>query len=262
MNLVPKFADRLVFAGLVALVVACTPEAAATAEPLKIGFVYSGPIGDVGWTKQHDLGRLMVEKEFGAKVKTVYVENVPESADAERVIRQLGTDGCKTAKNLGVYHTRLYEGAYLMGIVAGKMTKSNTLGCVGSFPIPEVLRNIDSWTLGARSVNPGIKTKVIWIDSWYDPPREREAAEALADQGADVLYQNTDSPAIVQVARSKGLYAFGQDSDMTSYGPKAELTANTVNWGVYSLKKVKDALDGTWKAEDEADRAKLEGAPA
>ena len=272
----------LLVTGLLALVVSCTPKAAPTAEPLKIGFVYSGPVGDVGWTHQHDLGRKMVEKEFGARVKTVFVENVPESADAERVIRQLVTDGCKmvfttsfgfmeptvkvardfpevvfehatgykTAKNLGVYQSRFYEGAYLLGVVAGKMTKSNSLGFVASFPIPEVLRNIDAWTLGARSVNPGVKTKVIWVNSWYDPPREKEAAEALADQGADVLYQNTDSPAIVQVAQAKGLYAFGQDSDMSTYGPKAELTANTVNWGVYYVKKVKDVLDGTWKSED------------
>jgi basic membrane protein A len=275
----------LLFAGLVAiatLVASCTPKAAPTAEPLKIGFVYSGPVGDVGWTHQHDLGRKMVEKEFGSRVKTVFVENVPESADAERVIRQLVTDGCKmvfttsfgfmeptvkvardfpdvifehatgykTAKNLGVYQSRFYEGAYLLGLIAGKMTRSNSLGFVASFPIPEVLRNIDSWTLGARSVNPGVKTKVIWVNSWYDPPREKEAAEALADQGVDVLYQNTDSPAIVQVAQTKGLYAFGQDSDMSTYGPKAELTANTVNWGVYYVKKVKDVLDGTWKSED------------
>jgi basic membrane protein A and related proteins len=262
--------------------VASAAPAPAAAGPLKIGFVYSGPVGDAGWTYQHDLGRKMVEKEFGDKVKTVFVENVPESADAERVIRQLVTDGCKMvfttsfgfmeptlkvakdfpdivfehatgyklAKNVGVYQSKFYEGAYLLGIVAGKTTKSNTLGYVGSFSIPEVLRNVDAWTLGARSVNPKIKTKVIWINSWYDPPREKEAAESLVAQGADVLYQNTDSPAVVQTAEAKGLAAFGQDSDMRKYGPKAELSANTVNWGGYYVKKVKDVLAGTWKSED------------
>jgi basic membrane protein A and related proteins len=267
---------------LLALAISCGKKVETQAEPLKIGFVYSGPIGDVGWTHQHELGRRAVEKEFGARVKTVFVENVPESADAERVIRQLVNDGCKmifttsfgfmeptvkvardfpdvifehatgykTAKNLGVYQTRFYEGAYLLGILAGKMTKSNSLGFVASFPIPEVLRNVNAWTLGARSVNPKVSTKVIWINSWYDPPREREAAEALTNQGVDVLYQNTDSPAIVQLAQAKGLYAFGQDSDMMTYGPKAELSSNTVNWSVYYLKKVKDALDGKWQSED------------
>src|SRR4051812_31967871 len=272
------------FACLLAQTQSCTQAEAAKPvnEPLKIGFVYSGPVADVGWTHQHDEARKAVEKEFGAKIKTVFVENVPESTDAERVIRQLVTDGCKmifttsfgfmeptvkvardfpdvifehatgykTAKNVGVYQTRFYEGAYLLGILAGKMTKTNSLGFVASFPIPEVLRNIDAWTLGARSVNPNVKTRVVWINSWYDPLREREAAEALSNQGADVFYQNTDSPAIVQLAQAKGLYAFGQDSDMSSYGPKSELSANTVNWGVYYLKKVQDALDGKWTSED------------
>jgi len=273
------------FLALAAALTACStpqPEATTTVEPLKVGFVYSGPIGDVGWTYQHELGRQRVEKELGSRVKTVFVENVPESADAERVIRQLVSDGCgmifttsfgfmeptvkvarefpkvffehatgyKTAENLGVYQSKFYEGAYLLGIIAGKMTKTGTLGYVGSFSIPEVLRNVNAWTMGARSVNPSVKTEVIWINSWYDPPREKEAAETLINQGADVLYQNTDSPAIVQAAEAKGLHAFGQDSDMAKYGPKAELTANVVNWGGYYVKKVKDVLEGKWKSED------------
>jgi simple sugar transport system substrate-binding protein len=257
-------------------------EAAPAATPLKIGFIYSGPVSNVGWTFQHDLGRKLVEKTYGGKVQTVFVENVPESADAERVIRQLAADGCKMifttsfgfmeptlkvardfpdvifehatgykmAKNVGIYQSRFYEGAYLMGMVAGRMTKSNRLGFVASFPIPEVLRNINAFTHGARSVNPKIGTKVVWINSWYDPTRERDAALALIGQQCDVLYQNTDSPAIVQLAESKGLYAFGQDSDMHSFGPKAQLTANTVNWGVYYVHKVGQALAGTWHAED------------
>jgi simple sugar transport system substrate-binding protein len=276
----------MAFRGLLALCLAALLFAPVSsvnaADPLKIGFVYSGPVGDAGWTYQHDLGRKAIEKEFGSKIKTVFVENVPESADAERVIRQLVADGCKMifttsfgfmeptmkvardnpdvvfehatgyklAKNVGVYQTRFYEGAYLLGILAGKMTKTNTLGFVASYPIPEVLRNINAFTHGARSVNPKVKTKVIWISSWFDPAREREAAEALSVQGADVFYQNTDSPAIIQLAESKGLYAFGQDSDMKKYGPKAQLSANTVNWGVYYRAKVKQVLDGKWKSED------------
>ena len=258
------------------------PSAHAASGPLKIGFIYPGPVANVGWTFQHELGRKLIEKEFGPRIQTVFVENVPESTDAERVIRQLVADGCKMifttsfgfmestlkvakdhpevifehatgykmAKNLGIYQTKFYEGAYLLGMLAGKMTKKNTLGFVASYPIPEVLRNINAFTHGARSVNPAIKTKVIWINSWYDPTRERQAADALIGQGADVLYQNTDSPAVVQLAQSKGLYAFGQDSDMTRFGPKAHLTANTVNWGVYYRLKVKQALEGKWKAED------------
>lgn len=255
---------------------------AHAAEPLKIGFIYPGPISNVGWTFQHELGRKLIEKQFGPRIQTVYVENVPESTDAERVIRQLVADGCKMifttsfgfmestlkvakdhpevifehatgykmARNLGIYQTKFYEGAYLLGMLAGRMTKKNTLGFVASYPIPEVLRNINAFTHGARSVSPAAKTKVIWINSWYDPTRERQAADALIGQGADVLYQNTDSPAVVQLAQDKGLYAFGQDSDMTRFGPKAHLTANTVNWGVYYRHKVKQALDGKWKAED------------
>jgi basic membrane protein A len=250
--------------------------------PLKIGFVYLGPIGDAGWTFAHDQGRLMLEKELGAKVKTTYVENVPETADAERVIRQLAADGntlifttsfgymeptlkvarsfpkvhfehatgYKTAPNVGVYQARFYEGAYLLGVLAGKMTKSNTLGFVGSFPIPEVIRNINAFTLGAQSVNPAVKTKVIWVNTWYDPGKERQAAEALVAQGADVMCQNTDSPATVQVAQEKGVYAFGWDTDMQRFAPKAHLSANTNNWGVYYIEAAKRELAGKWKPED------------
>jgi basic membrane protein A len=274
----------VVFACLLTQAQSCTQAEAAkqVGEPLTIGFVYSGPVADVGWTHQHDEARKAVEKEFGAKIKTVFVENVPESADAERVIRQLVADGCtmifttsfgfmeptvkvakdfpdvvfehatgyKQAKNLGVYQTRFYEGAYLLGVLAGKTTKSNKLGFVASYPIPEVLRNINAFTHGARSVNPAISTKVIWVNSWYNPSREREAAEALSGQGVDVFYQNTDSPAIMQLAESKGLHAFGQDSDMLTYGPKAQLSANVVNWSVYYKYKIKQVLDKKWKSED------------
>ena len=250
-------------------------------EPLKVAFVYVGPVGDAGWTYAHDQGRQALEKALGSKVKTTYVENVAEGADAERVIRQLATEGnkvifttsfgfmnatvkvaqsfpnvifehatgYKTLKNLGVYEARFYEGAYLLGVMAGQMTKTNTLGFVASFPIPEVIRNIDAYTLGAQSVNPKVKTKVIWVNTWYDPAKERQAAETLIAQGADMLCQNTDSPAIVQVAQEKGIYAFGWDSDMKKFAPKSQLTANTNNWGVYYIDTVKKVMDGTWKPQ-------------
>jgi basic membrane protein A and related proteins len=278
-SLISKLATIAVASGLV---FGLGTTAIAADPPLKVAFVYLGPVGDGGWTYQHDLGRIALQKEFGDKVKTTFVENVPETADAERVIRQLAADGnqlifttsfgymeptlkvakqfpkvkfehatgYKTAPNLATYQTRFYEGAYLLGVIAGKMTKTNTLGFVGSFPIPEVIRNIDAYTLGALSVNPKIKTKVIWVDTWYDPGKERQAAETLVAQGADMLAQNTDSPAVVQVAEEKGVYAFGWDSDMAKYGPKAELTANTENWGVYYIREVKRVLDGTWKGDE------------
>ena len=247
-----------------ALSAVCLPADLALAEePLKVAFVYVGPVGDAGWTYAHDQGRQALEKAFGSKVKTTFVESVPEGADAERVVRQLAADGNKVIfttsfgymnadgeggaelpqcdlrachrlqdrKNLGVYEARFYEGAYLLGVLAGKMTKTNTLGFVASFPIPEVLRNINAYTLGAQSVNPKIKTKVIWVNTWYDPAKERQAAETLVAQGADVMCQNTDSPATVQVAQEKGVYAFGWDSDMQKFAPKAHLTANTEQLG-------------------------------
>lgn len=254
----------------------------ANTPPLKIGFIYSGPVSDVGWSYQHDLGRKMVEKEFGDKVKTVFVESVQEGPDADRVLRQLIQDGCtmifttsygfmdptirvaadfrdvtfehcsgyKMAPNVGIYQTRFYEGAYLMGMLAAKRTRTNVLGYVAPYPIPEVIRNLDAFVLGARSVNPKIQAKVVWISAWYDPPKERDAALALIGQGADVMYQNTDSPAVVQLAQSKGVWACGQDSDMTRFGSTAHLTANTLNWGVYYVHKVRQKLAGQWKAED------------
>lgn len=254
--------------------------AAASTEPLKVAFVYVGPVGDAGWTFAHDAGRKAAEVQFGNKIKTTYVENVPESAaDAERVIRQLATDGnklifgttfgymeamlkvarefpdvkfehatgFKTADNMAQYDVRTYEGAYLAGVVAGKMSKSGKLGVVGSVAIPEVIRNIDSFTLGARSVNPNATTHVVWVNEWFNPGKEREAATTLIGQGIDVLMQNTDSAAVVQTAQEKGVYAFGWDSDMTNFGPKAHLAASVVNWGVYYNARIAAVLDGTWK---------------
>ena len=257
------------------------PAASAPApkpEPLKIAFAYVGPVGDGGWSFAHDNGRKAIEKEFGDKVKTSFVESVPESADAERVIRDmvsqgnkliLGTTfgymetmlkvaadnkdvkfehatGYKQAENMRTYDSRTYEGAYMAGVIAGKMTKSNILGVVASVPIPEVIRNINSFTLGAQSSNPKIKTKVVWVNEWFAPPKETEAATSLINGGADVLFQNTDSPAVLKTAEAKGKRAFGWDSDMTAYGPKAHLASAVINWGPYYIKATKEALDGTW----------------
>lgn len=258
------------------------PAASAPApapEPLKIGFAYVGPVGDGGWTFAHDQARKKLEAEFGDKIKTSYVESVPEGPDAERVLRdivgqgnklifgttfgymdvmqKLGEEfpdvkfehatGYKTRENVRTYDSRTYEGAYLAGIIAGAMTQSNTLGVVGSVPIPEVLRNLNSFTLGAQSVNPKIKTKVVWVNEWFSPPKETEAATSLINGGADVLFQNTDSPAVLKTAEEKGKRAFGWDSDMTAYGPKAHLGSAVINWQPYYSKAVKEALDGSWK---------------
>ena len=258
------------------------PAAAATApakaEPLKVAFAYVGPVGDGGWTFAHDKGRKDVEKAFGDKVVTSFVEKVPESADAERVIRDMagqgnklifGTTfgymepmlkiagdtkdvkfehatGYKTADNMRTYDSRTYEGAYMAGVIAGKMSVSGKLGVVGSVPIPEVVRNINSFTLGAQSVNPKATTKVVWVNEWFNPPKETEAATALINGGADVLFQNTDSSAVLQTAEKMGKRAFGWDSDMTAYGPKAHLASAVINWGPYYVKAVGEALDGKW----------------
>ncbi len=260
---------------------AAAPAAAPApkAEPLKAAWVYVGPVGDAGWTFAHDLGRKAVEAKFGDKVKTTFVEKVPEGADAERVIRDLAQQGnkiifatsfgymepmlkvakdfpdvkfehatgYKTADNMRVYDARFYQDSYLAGMIAGKMTKTNTLGFVGSFPIAEVLRNINAYTLGAQSVNPKIKTKVVWVNTWFDPPKEAEAAQALINGGADVLLQNTDSTAVLQTAEKAGKYAFGWDSDMSSFAPKAHLASAIVDWSNYYTKSIDEVMNKTWK---------------
>ena len=254
------------------------PAPAPKPEPLKIAFAYVGPVGDGGWTFAHDNARKALEKEFGDKIATSFVENVPESADAERVIRDMASQGnkvifgttfgymetmmklapefkdvkfehatgYKTADNMRTYDSRTYEGAYMNGVIAGAMTKSNVIGVVASVPIPEVIRNINSFTMGAQSVNPKIKTKVVWVNEWFNPPKETEAATSLINAGADVLMQNTDSPAVLKTAEEKGKRAFGWDSDMTAYGPKAHLASAVINWTPYYIKATKDALEGTW----------------
>jgi simple sugar transport system substrate-binding protein len=265
--------------------VAAAPAASAPAsapapkpEPLKIAFAYVGPVGDGGWTFAHDNARKALEKAFGERIVTSFVEKVPEAADAERVFRDMvgqgnklifGTTfgymepmlkvaadsagvkfehatGYKQAENMRTYDSRTYQGAYMAGVIAGGMTKSNTLGVVGSIAIPEVIRNIDSFTLGAQSVNPKIKTKVVWVNAWYDTAKETEAAQSLIDQGADVLFQNTDSSAVLQTAGKNKKFAFGWDSDMTAYAPEAHLASAVIDWAPYYLQATKEALDGGW----------------
>jgi simple sugar transport system substrate-binding protein len=258
------------------------PQASAPKpEPLKAAWVYVGPVGDAGWTFAHDQGRKAVEAHFGDKVVTTFVEKVPEGADAERVIRDLAQQGnkiifatsfgfmeamlkvaaefpdvkfehatgYKTADNMRIYDASFYQDTYMAGVIAGKMTKTNTLGFVGSFPIPEVLRNINAFMLGAQSVNPKVKMKVVWVNTWFDPPKESDAAQSLINQGADVLLQNTDSTAVLQTAEKNGKYAFGWDSDMSAFAPQAHLASAVVNWGPYYIKAIDEVMNGTWKVE-------------
>nr|WP_175581367.1 BMP family ABC transporter substrate-binding protein [Thalassospira lucentensis] len=255
---------------------------AAHAEDAKVGFVYVGPIGDHGWSYRHDIGRQAIEKEFGDAVSTSYVESVPEGADAERVIRQMAqtghnlifttsfgfmnptekvakqfpnvkfehATGYKRADNISTYAARFYEGRYVAGVIAGKMTKSNIIGYVGSFPIPEVVRGINSFMRGAWSVNPDVKVKIVWANTWYDPGKEGDAAKALIDQGADIMVQHTDSPAPLQVAENRGVLGIGQASDMIKFAPKAQLTAIVDHWDEYYVARTKAVMDGTWESTD------------
>jgi len=271
---------------LKALVVALLPitfaVSSANADELKVGFIYVGPTGDHGWTYMHDQGRLAIEEEFGDRVTTIYVESVAEGPDAERVMTQMamnGTDlifatsfgymeqmlkvaerfpnikfehatGYKTADNMAVYSSKFYEGRYVQGVIAGHMSKKGKAGYIASFPIPEVVRGINAFYLGATSVNPDFDIDVIWVNTWYDPAKESDAAKVLIDQGSDIITQHTDSPAALQVAESKGVLAFGQASDMIQFAPKAQLTAIIDDWGPYYVERVRAVLNGTWKSED------------
>ena len=254
--------------------------AQGVSTPLKVAFVYVGPIGEAGWTTQHDRGRREMESALAGKVVTSYVEKVAEGADAERVIRDLAAQGnqlifttsfgymdptirvarqfpkvvfehatgYKTAPNVGIYNARFYEGRYLAGMVAGRMTKTNVAGYVAAFPIPEVLQGINAFTMGMRAVNPKAELKVVWVNSWYDPGRERDAANALMNQGADVLTHHTDSTATVSAAEEKGRYSIGYHSDMSKFGPKGELTAVSHHWGEFYTRTARSVIDGTWKS--------------
>ena len=245
---------------------------------LTVGFVYIGPIGDHGWTYMHDKGRQAIEEEFGDMVKTVYVENVKYGPDAERIIRQMAQEGVdiifaasfgymesmlkvakefpdvyfehatgyKTAPNMSVYSSRFYEGRYIQGVIAGTMSKAGKAGYIASFPIPEVIRGINSFYLGATSVNPDFDLDIVWVNTWYDPGKEADAAKVLISEGADIITQHTDSPAPLQTAEKMGVVGFGQASDQIKFAPKAQLTAILDVWDSYYISRVRAAMNGTW----------------
>jgi basic membrane protein A len=255
---------------------------AEAADKLKACWVYTGPIGDFGYSYQHDQGRLEVEKALGDKVETAYLENVSEGPDADRAFERLAREGCKlifgtsfgfmdaevkvakkfpkvmfehatgykTGDNLGIYNARFYEGRYVLGQIAAKESKSGVAGYIVSFPIPEVVMGINSFMLGAQSINPNFKAKIVWVNSWFDPGKEADAAKALFDQGADIIVQHTDSTAALQVAEERKLHGFGQSSDMIKFAPNAQLTALTDEWGPYYISRVQAAIDGTWKPDN------------
>ena len=270
---------RLLAAGAMLL---ATMTYSHAADPFKVGFVYVGPVGDHGWTYMHDIGRQAVEEKFGDAVETVFVESVPEGPDAERVMRNMiaeGVDmifttsfgymeqtvkvakenpdiyfehatGYKTAPNLSVYSSRFYEGRYVQGVIAGTMSKTGKAGYIASFPIPEVIRGINAFYLGATSVNPNFDIDVVWVNTWYDPPKEADAAKVLMAAGADIITQHTDSPAPLAAAAAEGIKGFGQASDMIAFAPDTQLTAILDLWGPYYIERVQAAMDGTWKEKN------------
>ncbi|HZT20500.1 MAG TPA: BMP family ABC transporter substrate-binding protein [Dongiaceae bacterium] len=251
-------------------------------EPFKAGFIYVGPVADFGWSHQHDLGRQAAQRALGDKVKTTYVESVKEGPDAERVIRELAVagngiifttsfgfmnptikvarqfpktkfehcTGYKRAENVATYNIRFYEGRYVQGVIAGRMSKSGIVGYIGSVPIPEVIMGMNSFIRGMRTVNPNGKIKIVWINGWYDPGKESDAAKALIDQGADIIAQHTDSAAPLQVAEQRGVHGFGQASDMIKFAPKAQLTSSVDHWDEYYTQRIQAAMEGSWKTED------------
>ena len=251
------------------------------ADTYGAGFIYVGPIADYGFSHQHDVGRQVAQTALGDKVKTTYVESVKEGPDAERVIREMANagngivfttsfgfmnptirvakqfpqvkfehcTGYKRAKNVATYNIRFYEGRYIQGVIAGRMSKSGIVGYVGSVPIPEVVMGMNSFIRGMRTVNPNGKIKIVWINGWYDPGKESDAAKALIDQGADMIAQHTDSAAPLQVAEDRGVHGFGQASDMIRFAPKAQLTASVDHWGDYYTQRIQAAMDGSWKSQ-------------
>ncbi len=258
---------------------------AAVADPVKVGFVYLTNPGDHGWTYAHEVARQDVEKHFGDKVETSYVENVPEGPDSTRVIRELARQGnkmifttsfgymdptLKVAKefpdvkfvhltgykrspNMATGNIRFYEGRYVQGVVAGKMTKSDRIGYIASFPIPEVIQGINAFALGMRSVNPKAEVSVIWVNSWYDPVKEADAAKVHIAEGADILAQHTDSPAMLQTAEKAGVHGFGQSSDMKAFAPKAQLFSAVNNWAPYYISQIEAMMDGSWSTGEGPD---------
>ena len=266
--------------GALALLLATTPT--VSGEPVKAGFIYVGPTGDFGWNYEHDQGRKAVEAAFGDDVETTYVESVPEGADSERVLTQMALSGhdiifttsfgymdptinvaakfpdvkfehatgYKRADNVSTYSARFYEGRAVIGHIAGHMTKSNIIGYIASYPIPEVIRGINSAFIHARNANPEVEFKIVWVSTWFDPAKEADAAKTLIEQGADVLMQHTDSPAAMTIAENEGKFAFGQASDMMEFGPNARLSSIIDDWSPYYIRRVKAVMDGTWSSQD------------
>ena len=254
---------------------------AEAADKTKICFIYVGSKTDGGWTQAHDIGRQALQAEFGDKIETPFLENVPEGPDAERAIERMARSGCalvfttsfgfmdatlkvaekfpkvkfehatgyKSTANVATYNSRFYEGRYIQGVIAAKMSQKGVAGYIASFPIPEVVMGINSFMHGAQSVNPEFKVKVVWANTWFDPGKEADAAKALIDQGVDILTQHTDTTAPMQVAAERGIKAFGQASDMIKAGPETQMTAIVDTWGAYYIKRVQALLDGTWKSE-------------
>ena len=255
---------------------------AQAADPMKVGFVYLGPVGDFGWTYQHDQSRLAAVKHFGDKIKTTFVENVPEGPDSEKVMNDLANSGhkiifttsfgymnytinsakrhpgvfyehatgYKRAPNVATYNIRFYQARYVQGIIAAKLSKAGLAGYVGSVPVPEVVQGLNAFMLGMRSINPKARLKFVLINSWYDPPKEGDAAKALMDQGCDIITQHTDSPAPLQAAASRGLKGFGQSTDMIKFAPTTQLSASTDDWDPYVIRRIQAALDKTWTSTD------------
>ncbi len=255
---------------------------AAAAEPLKVGFIYLGPVGDFGWTYQHDVARQAADAHYGDKIKTSFIESVPEGPDSEKVMNDLAASGHKlifatsfgymnyavrAAKrnpkvffehatgykrdaNLATYNIRFYQARYVQGVIAGKLSKAGLAGYVGSLPVPEVVQGLNAFMLGMQSVNPKARLKFIMVNSWYDPPKEGDAAKALIDQGCDIITQHTDSPAPLQASSSRGVKAFGQSTDMAKFAPENQLTASTDIWGPYYIGRIGEVLAGTWKSTD------------
>ncbi len=272
---------KLLIAASAAVAFAIASGSASAEDKLKACWVYVGPHNDGGYSEGHDKGRQMVEEKLGDKVETSYVENVPEGPDAERAIERLARSGCgiifttsfgfmdptikvaqkfpdvkfehatgfKTAPNVTTYNARFYEGRYIIGQIAAKMSKTGVAGYIVSFPIPEVIMGINAFMLGAQSINPDFKIKIVWVNSWFDPGKEGDAAKALFDQGADIITQHTDSPAPLQIAQERGFHGFGQAHDMYDFAPKAQYTAIVDNWGPYYVKRVQAVLDGTWESQ-------------
>ena len=273
---------RLVASGVALSAAPAIVRPAQAAAPLKVGFIYLGPVGDFGWTYQNDVARKAAVEHYGDRIATSFVENVPEGPDSEKVLNDLASSGhrlifatsfgymnyavraakrhpkvffehatgYKRASNLATYNIRFYQARYVQGVIAGKLSRAGLAGYVGSVPVPEVVQGLNAFTLGMQSVNPKARLKFIMINSWYDPPKEGEAAKALIDQGCDIITQHTDSPAPLQAAAGRGIKGFGQSTDMSKFAPGTELTASTDIWGPYYIKRIGEVMDGSWKSTD------------